>query len=149
MDGFSIDLWASIETELHATHEFSVTESVNDLLGAVQSGKADLGIAAVSITSDRNVGFDFSQPMFDAGLQIMVRDTPGGGSNPSFLSILFSPIFLQLVWIILFGYVVFGDFPDRWTLLGIVVIVSSGLYVAYGERVHFRQVQRPNTKLGY
>ena len=57
--------------------------------------------------------------------------------------------YTQLVWIILFGYIVFGDFPDRWTLLGIVVIVSSGLYVAYGERVHLRKVQRPNIKLGY
>ncbi len=55
----------------------------------------------------------------------------------------------QLVWIIIFGYLAFGDFPDNWTLLGIIVIVGSGLYVAYGERVHFRKVTRPPSKLGY
>lgn len=57
--------------------------------------------------------------------------------------------YTQLVWIILFGYLAFGDFPDGWTLLGIVVIVGSGLYVAYGERVHLRKVTRSTTKLGY
>ena len=57
--------------------------------------------------------------------------------------------YTQLVWIIIFGYLAFGDFPDNWTLLGIVVIVGSGLYVAYGERVHFRKVTRTNTKIGY
>ncbi len=57
--------------------------------------------------------------------------------------------YTQLVWIILFGYLAFGDFPDGWTLLGIVVIVGSGLYVAYGERVHLRKITRPPSKLGY
>jgi drug/metabolite transporter (DMT)-like permease len=57
--------------------------------------------------------------------------------------------YTQLVWIILFGYLAFGDFPDGWTLLGILVIVGSGLYVAYGERVHLRKITRPPSKLGY
>jgi drug/metabolite transporter (DMT)-like permease len=57
--------------------------------------------------------------------------------------------YTQLVWIILFGYLAFGDLPDSWTLLGIIVIVGSGLYVAYGERVHFRKVTRLPSKLGY
>ena len=33
---------------------------------------ADLAIAAISITAERERRFDFSQPMFDAGLQILV-----------------------------------------------------------------------------
>ena len=57
--------------------------------------------------------------------------------------------YTQLVWIILFGYLAFGDLPDGWTLLGIIVIVGSGLYVAYGERVHLRKITRPASKLGY
>ena len=31
------------------------------------------------------------------------------------------------------GYLMFGDFPDRWTILGAAVIVTSGVYVAYRE----------------
>lgn len=57
--------------------------------------------------------------------------------------------YTQLVWIILFGYLAFGDLPDGWTSLGIIVIVGSGLYVAYGERVHLRKVTRPASKIGY
>lgn len=33
-----------------------------------------------------------------------------------------------LVWVTVLGAVVFGDFPDGWTLLGAGVIVASGLY---------------------
>ena len=38
------------------------------------------------------------------------------------------------------GYVVFGDFPNALTWAGISVIVGSGLYVIYCERM----TQRPN-----
>ncbi len=32
------------------------------------------------------------------------------------------------------GYLVFGDFPDLWTWVGIAVIVASGVYIALRER---------------
>src|SRR5262249_27469675 len=37
------------------------------------------------------------------------------------------------------GYVVFGTFPDRWTILGALVVVASGLYVIYREGVRRRE----------
>ena len=33
------------------------------------------------------------------------------------------------------GYLVFGDVPNRWTLAGVAVVVASGLYLLYRERV--------------
>ena len=39
----------------------------------LRSRKADVGVGAVSITSAREREFDFSQPILNAGLQIMVR----------------------------------------------------------------------------
>lgn len=33
------------------------------------------------------------------------------------------------------GYLVFGDLPDRWTLTGGAIIIGSGLYLFYRERV--------------
>jgi drug/metabolite transporter (DMT)-like permease len=39
-----------------------------------------------------------------------------------------------LIWATLFGYLVFGDLPDVWTLVGAAVIVASALYVYYRER---------------
>ncbi len=44
--------------------------------------------------------------------------------------------YLMLVWAMVTGYVVFGDFPDMWTLIGATVIVASGLYVISRERVN-------------
>ena len=32
------------------------------------------------------------------------------------------------------GYLVFGDFPDLWTWIGIAIIVASGVYIALRER---------------
>ena len=40
----------------------------------------------------------------------------------------------QLVWSGLLGYVIFGNVPDRWTLVGASVIIASGLYIAHRER---------------
>lgn len=42
-------------------------------------------------------------------------------------------VYTQLVWVIPVGYLVFGDLPDAWTLIGASVIVGSGLYVWYRE----------------
>lgn len=43
--------------------------------------------------------------------------------------------YLQLAWAVALGYVVFGDLPDGWTVTGAAVIVASGLYVWYRERL--------------
>ena len=43
--------------------------------------------------------------------------------------------YTQIAWALLLGYLVFGDVPDTWMLLGGAVIVASGLYVFYREAV--------------
>jgi drug/metabolite transporter (DMT)-like permease len=42
--------------------------------------------------------------------------------------------YAQLIGATAFGYVVFGDLPDRWAIVGALIIVAAGLYVAYRER---------------
>lgn len=42
--------------------------------------------------------------------------------------------YTQLLWATLFGFIIFGDFPDRYTWLGSAVIIASGLYVWHRER---------------
>ncbi|MEM8878566.1 MAG: DMT family transporter [Pseudomonadota bacterium] len=44
-----------------------------------------------------------------------------------------------ILWAILLGYLVWGDVPDLARLLGIVMIVGSGLFVMYRERVRDQQ----------
>ena len=43
-------------------------------------------------------------------------------------------IYTQLLWMIALGYVVFGDVPDRLTILGALIVVGSGLYLLLRER---------------
>ncbi len=43
-------------------------------------------------------------------------------------------LYIQLLPMIVLGYLVFGDFPDSWTLIGAGVVLSSGLYLLYRER---------------
>ncbi len=52
-------------------------------MASVKNGGADVGISAISITAERDKDFDFSQPMLDGGLQILVRgDNTTGTGNP-------------------------------------------------------------------
>lgn len=41
--------------------------------------------------------------------------------------------YLNLIWATLFGFLVFGDLPDGWTILGALVIAAAGLYVLRQE----------------
>ena len=40
----------------------------------------------------------------------------------------------QLIWVALIGLVVFGEFPDGWSLLGIAILIASGIYIASHQR---------------
>lgn len=77
--GFSIDLWKKIAERAKLPETKYVEYSnVGELVNATEKKEVNAGIAAVSITSDRQSRVDFSQPMFDSGLQIMVS----GDVNP-------------------------------------------------------------------
>jgi len=41
----------------------------------------------------------------------------------------------NMLWATLLGFVVFGEFPDGWTLAGAGVLIVSGLYVFHREQV--------------
>jgi drug/metabolite transporter (DMT)-like permease len=50
-------------------------------------------------------------------------------------SVLSPFIYTQLVWATAFGYLVFGNVPNGWTLAGAAVVVGSGLYILHRERI--------------
>jgi drug/metabolite transporter (DMT)-like permease len=43
--------------------------------------------------------------------------------------------YASILWAIAIGYVVWGDVPNAVALLGIAVIVASGLYILHRERL--------------
>ena len=82
LTGFSYDLWTEITKLTGAKADIDVVDTLPHLLESVKTGHDDLAIAAISITAKRESDFDFSQPMFDSGLQIAVRaDASGNGST--------------------------------------------------------------------
>ncbi len=44
-------------------------------------------------------------------------------------------IYSQIVWMIVLGWFIFGQFPDGWTFVGATIVIASGLYLLYRERV--------------
>lgn len=40
-----------------------------------------------------------------------------------------------ILWMTASGYLVFGDLPDEWTIVGASIVVASGLYVFHREQV--------------
>ena len=48
--------------------------------------------------------------------------------------------YTQLLWVSILGFLVFGELPDVWTIIGAAFIVGSGLYTAHRERVRRLQL---------
>jgi polar amino acid transport system substrate-binding protein len=94
LTGFSVELWQEIARQMNVQSEFAVKPTVRDILDAVKSKEAALGISAISITAEREVELDFSQPMFDAGLQIL---TPVQAGRDALVEAILSNLFSTTV----------------------------------------------------
>lgn len=47
-----------------------------------------------------------------------------------------------IVWAAFFGYLIWGDIPDRWIITGAIIVIGSGLYIAWRERQHMKAAKR-------
>ncbi len=121
--GYSIDLWNNIAERLDYTTTFVVLETVGDVVAAVESGGVDVGIAAISITAEREEVVDFTHPYFDAGLRIMVNaqsdESPMVTALKSVVNAkLLLPLLLLAILIVIMAHLIWmterrvdGDFP--------------------------------------
>jgi polar amino acid transport system substrate-binding protein len=99
--GFTIDLLNEIAKHTEWRYTYVDFDNVQGLLSAVANGRADMGAAAVSITADRAKQFDFSQPMLNAGLQIIAPVGNTERAQPGlidFLKLLFSKTMAVWLW---------------------------------------------------
>src|SRR5690606_5179054 len=48
--------------------------------------------------------------------------------------------YTHLLWSVLFGWYIWGDFPDLQTWVGCAIVVASGLYILYRETVRRQPV---------
>lgn len=96
LEGFSIELWDEVARRIGVSYRWVEVQTVTDQLKAIQSGAADVAIAGISMTSEREKVVDFSHPFFNAGLQILVP-SEGDNSLTSLISVILSPQLLQIL----------------------------------------------------
>jgi polar amino acid transport system substrate-binding protein len=96
LTGFSVDLWDAVVRQLGVEYEWVKVGSVEDLLTAVRDGRADVGIAGISMTAEREQVVDFTMPFFNAGLRIMTstHTTP---TVPTLIGLIFSPVLFKVL----------------------------------------------------
>ncbi len=76
--GYSIDLWNEVAKQAGYTDvEFKQVKTPQEMVDMLKAGQADVGVAALSITSERAKVIDFSHPFYDSGLDILIK---GGGA---------------------------------------------------------------------
>ena len=78
--GFSADLWREIATRNGWAYDWQKLDSFPDMIDSVIQGDVDGAIANISITSERERAFDFSHPIYDSGLQIVVPNVESGSN---------------------------------------------------------------------
>ncbi len=72
--GFSIDLWNELASTNNISYSFHEFEAFSDMIQTTTDWEVDLSVANISITAKREAGMDFSQPIFDSGLNILARE---------------------------------------------------------------------------
>ncbi|MDY6859975.1 MAG: transporter substrate-binding domain-containing protein [Pseudomonadota bacterium] len=70
--GFSIELWRAVAKEIGQDFRVVRLNSFPEMLGMVERMEADIAVANISITAEREQVLDFSHAIFQSGLQIMV-----------------------------------------------------------------------------
>lgn len=71
--GFDVDLLKALSDYLGFDYDLQPME-FTAMLMSVQTNKADVGMAGITMTDEREDVMDFSIPYYDAGIQILVRE---------------------------------------------------------------------------
>ena len=58
-------------------------------------------------------------------------------------AVVMAPVqYTMIIWSTLYGFLVFSDLPDVWTFVGCGIIIASGFYTLYRERVAAKRARR-------
>lgn len=76
--GVSIELWERIAAELDLEYRFEEA-TLQEILDGVESGKYDAGVAAITVTPERESALDFTHSYFNTGLGIAIVPSTRAG----------------------------------------------------------------------
>jgi ABC-type amino acid transport substrate-binding protein len=146
--GFSIALWEELADRAGFDTDYVLVDNVTEQLDAVASGDADAAIGAISVTEEREVTWDFSQPIADGGLAVLTTASSESGwwsSVRSVLGVVGWFVLMLLVLLAVAGHVIWlverhknPDIPDDY-VHGVPeamwFAVVSVFTVGYGDHV--------------
>ena len=49
--------------------------------------------------------------------------------------------YTSLIWALVIGFVIFGEWPDAMTFVGAAIVVGTGLFTLYRERLALRRAK--------
>ena len=75
-DGFAVDLWRAVAVRTGHSSEFIEFPTFDAAVAAAAEGKVDIAISDISATGERAKRVDFSYPIADGGLRVMVTTDP-------------------------------------------------------------------------
>jgi ABC-type amino acid transport substrate-binding protein len=75
--GASVDLWRRVAEHLHWQYQLTLVAQMDDVLSGVQAGIYDVGIGAITITTDRLARVDFSYPTHRSGVAAVFTKRTG------------------------------------------------------------------------
>lgn len=119
--GFTIELLEAIAARDNWSLSYLDVQNVDQQLTAVAERRVDAAATAISITADRTKDYDFSQPILNAGLQIMVPTSSMERSSPGLRD------FLDLV---------FSKSMAIWLAAGLIISVIPAHIIWFSERHH-------------
>lgn len=71
--GFDIELWQAIAAKVGVQYKLQPMD-FNGIIPGLQTGNVDVGIAGITIKAERQKVVDFSDPYYDSGLKLLVRE---------------------------------------------------------------------------
>lgn len=114
LTGFDIELWDEIAKRAGINFTYRAVRFEN-ILEDLHRGKADVGLAGISMTEAREKDIDFSFPYLNASLQIMVRADKTFDTWATLRSFLSTNVLMAFLYLLLFvifcGHVVW--FAER------------------------------------
>ena len=73
-DGFYFEIWEDVAQTIDVDYEVVWFDSFSDMLAAVESGQADVAVAPLAPTAEREEVLDFSSAVLSSGPQLGVHD---------------------------------------------------------------------------
>ncbi len=141
--GMRIVHWASI-LPLIAALFYANFQITTRILGRIDNALTSLFYTSVGglILSSIAVLFVWVSPSFEQWLILMLLGFLGAVGHYFMIKAfelapvsLLAPFdYTTLIWATLLGFVLFGDLPDAWTIMGAIISSSSGLYLIKRER---------------